>query len=210
MGDFILPSGLLEPIYHTLKEDLNTLAPLKFSTLSLDMPAHDFSSALKAIYQDILHFEACDQEVAKIDFSALQEKHAKLTQEIQDLENQKGRITDIESLEALKDQIRHKKQEQRGAFALGKYAKLFGTGKLEQIKDLLENHRAKVAQLKGHFSTTLRAQAQNFQPEPKTQPTECQVLEIQIQDLKAQIEQITTQKAQVQASLEQIQKKMQP
>ncbi|GMB96636.1 hypothetical protein [Helicobacter sp. NHP22-001] len=207
MGDFILPSGLLEPIYHTLKEDLNTLAPLKFSPLSLDMPTHDFSSALKAIYQDILHFEQCDQEVAKIDFSALQEKHAKLTREIQDLENQKDRVADMESLEALQEQIRHKKQEQRGAFALGKYAKLFGTGKLEQIKDLLETHRTKVARLKGHFSTTLHAQAQNFQPEPKTQPTECQVLEIQIQDLKAQIEQITTQKAQVQASLEQIQKK---
>ncbi|GMB93247.1 hypothetical protein NHP200010_09600 [Helicobacter bizzozeronii] len=207
-GDFILPSGLLEPIYHTLKEDLNALAPLKFSPLSLGMPAHDFSSALKAIYQDILHFEQCDQEVAKIDFNALQEKHAKLTQEIQDLENQKDRVADMESLEALKEQIRHKKQEQRGAFALGKYAKLFGTSKLESIKDLLDTNKTRVARLKAHFNTTLRAQAQNFRPEPiETQPTECQVLERQIQDLKAQIEQTTTQKAQVQASLEQIQKK---
>ncbi|WP_233707911.1 AAA family ATPase [Helicobacter bizzozeronii] len=206
-GDFILPSGLLEPIYHALKEDLNALTPLKFSPLSLDMPTHDFSSALKKIYQDILHFEQCDQEVAKIDFDALQEERAKLTQEIQELKAQKDKATDIESLEALQEQIRHKEQEQRGAFALGKYAKLFGTGKLEQIKHLLETHRTKVAQLKGHFSTTLRIQAQNFRPEPKTQPTECQVLEIQIQDLKAQIEQTTTQKAQVQASLEQIQKK---
>ncbi|CRF41711.1 hypothetical protein [Helicobacter ailurogastricus] len=206
-GDFILPSGLLEPIYNALKEDLNALAPLKFSPLSLGMPAHDFSSALKAIYQDILHFEQCDQEVAKIDFSALQEGRAKLTQEIQELKAQKDKATDIESLEALQEQIRHKEQEQRGAFALGKYAKFFGTGKLEQIKHLLETHRTKVAQLKAHFSTTLRAQAQNFRPEPKTQPTECQVLKIQIQDLKAQMEQITTRKAQVQASLEQIQKK---
>ncbi|WP_197531851.1 coiled-coil domain-containing protein [Helicobacter felis] len=208
MGDFVLPDALLEPIYHTLKEDLNALTPLKFRSLSLDMPAPDFSSALKAIYKNILDFEACDQEVAKIDFNALQEEHAKLTQEIQELENQKGRITDIESLEALKDQIRHKKQEQKSAFTLGKYAKLFGTSKLELIKDLLDTNKTRVARLKAHFNTTLRAQAQNFRPEPiETQPTECQILETKIQDLQTRIAHIESQKAQIQESLAQIQAK---
>ncbi|WP_233702218.1 hypothetical protein [Helicobacter felis] len=53
MGDFVLSDALLETIYHTLKEDLNALTPLKFRSLSLDMPAPDFSSALKAIYKNI-------------------------------------------------------------------------------------------------------------------------------------------------------------
>ncbi|WP_233704796.1 coiled-coil domain-containing protein [Helicobacter felis] len=208
MGDFVLPDALLETIYHTLKEDLNALTPLKFSPLSLDMPAPEFSNALKAIYKNILDFEACDQEVAKIDFNALQEEHAKLTQEIQELENQKGRITDIESLEALKDQIRHKKQEQKSAFTLGKYAKFFGTSKLESIKDLLDTNKTRVARLKAHFNTTLRAQAQNFRPEPiETQPTECQILETKIQDLQTRIAHIESQKAQIQESLAQIQAK---